>query len=236
MISVNEVINSALQKCNLIGIGEAADGTLAKTALADLHDVIVDLNENDYLQENQCSKEVKNITNKIVISEDESADLQVKVLPSRIISIGRKIGNRYIPLVKVNKETLYSTNRVGLANCYTTDTVYNEDLDCMELIIELDSSVSSDYMITVNAGIPEYEITDYITLSNRYKSLLEDGLCYKLAIRFKMSEYIAVFNAEYESSKYQIMRTNTANRPLTDNRTSNGYLDNYYNALNGFGW
>lgn len=247
MISVNEVINNALQKCSLIGDSESADGTIAKIALKDLHDVITDLNENDYLQENQIVKEVKNVTNKIVIVSEEDAEedseeeeiseslVKVKVLPSKLISVSRKVGNHYIPLIKTNKELLYATNRLGLGRCYTTDTVYNEEKDRMEVVIEIDSNLSSTYVVILNAGIPEYEITDYITLSNRYKTLIEDGLCYKLAIRYKLSEYISVFNTEYESSKYLVMRNNNANRPMVYER-QDGMLDNYYNTIAGEGW
>lgn len=238
MISVNEIVNNALQKCNLIGDGESASGTIAKIALGDLHDVICDLNENDYLQENQVSKELKGIKDKVVISDDpddENADLIVKVLPSKVISLARKVGNRYVPLSKANKEFFYATNRLGLGKAYTSDTEYNEESDTMELVLRIDSNISSDYMLTVNAGIPEYQLTDNIQLSNRYKSLIEDGLCYKLAIRYKLTSYIPIFSSEYESAKYNVMRNNTMNRPI-NNYEATDMLDNYYNALAGNGW
>lgn len=51
MISVNEIIQSAFQRCSLVGDGESATGTQATAGLKDLQSLIAELNtENDVLE------------------------------------------------------------------------------------------------------------------------------------------------------------------------------------------
>ena len=52
MISVNDLIQRAFQRVGIVGDGEPVSPTQAMAGVADLHDVITELNTEDYLMEN----------------------------------------------------------------------------------------------------------------------------------------------------------------------------------------
>ena len=52
MIGVNDLIQRAFQRVGIVGDGEPVSPTQAMAGVADLHDVITELNTEDYLMEN----------------------------------------------------------------------------------------------------------------------------------------------------------------------------------------
>lgn len=106
MISVNDLIQNAFSRCGLVGDGQAVNGTKAKTGENELKDLISILNTQEYLADNFKIFDV-NGKNTITIGDSKEFDIQVKTPPSTIKSIGRKIGDRYIQLIKTNIESIF---------------------------------------------------------------------------------------------------------------------------------
>ena len=100
--------------------------------------------------------------------------------------------------------------------------------------IEFDSSISNNYRITILKGIKVFNIDEPLKLSNKYASMIEDGLCVKLCQRYKYLEMKSDFEKDFESAKTMISRINSSNRPMLYDR----FADNnngYFNLMNG-GW
>ena len=53
MIAVNELIQKAYEALNMTGLGEATDGTMAKSACGELNELISQLNSEGYISHMQ---------------------------------------------------------------------------------------------------------------------------------------------------------------------------------------
>jgi hypothetical protein len=84
--------------------------------------------------------------------------------------------------------------------------------------------------------IPNYELSDKIQLQDMYKSLLLAGLTYRLAVRFKLQDWLQVYKDDFEDQKSIIKRINSTNRNMVWNTLESSYMDDYVNGRNGFGW
>lgn len=305
MIGVNTLINNAMQRCSLVGDGQAATGTQAMAALNDLKCVIGELNtENDLLEnvatydsfssekitfatrpkgwfevENEATIELMIADNRVEVgniiktrsgehtfyyidmidttltmmySEEFEEYMRdkwpthfINDLPDRVIGCARKIGNRYVQLAPADKMTLDSYTKGALATMYTSESeVLDVEVPVLDpsfepytveyFVIEFNSYQASDFRITILKSIPDIEIDSTLHISHKYESLIENGLCVKLCIRYKLMEALPMFEQEYESDRRLIMRINHANRPLTYGfANGRGYDYNYYNLLGG---
>jgi len=61
-------------------------------------------------------------------------------------------------------------------------------------------------------------------------------LTYRLAIRYKLNDWISVFKEDFEEQKSLIKRINSSNRPIVWSNMEGSFLENYYNGINGVGW
>ena len=102
--------------------------------------------------------------------------------------------------------------------------------------IILDSSISSTYKICFIDDIDEIDLSSTLNLQDMYKSLLLTGLTYRLAIRYKLNDWISVFKEDFEEQKSLIKRINSSNRPIVWSNMEGSFLENYYNGINGVGW
>lgn len=170
-------------------------------------------------------------------------DFNVKQLPDRVVAVARKLGNRYICLYPADKARLDVFTKQSLSTLYTCNTETKE-LNILDVeyhiptfTIELNSTRSSEYRVTYLQEIPEIDIEDTLYYSSRYESALEDGLCCKLCIRYKLMDVLPIFEQEFEKSVALIKRTNEANRPMTYDFVGGGsYMDSYFNGLGGVGF
>lgn len=104
-------------------------------------------------------------------------------------------------------------------------------------VITIDSHRNETYKVMFTEEIPEYELDDKIVLQSMYKGLLLAGLSYKLAIRYKVQDWVGTFKDEFDKQKSLIKRTNSTNRNLTWMDSENlSYDDAYFNGLCGKGW
>ena len=168
---------------------------------------------------------------------DKWPDLIISPLPDRVVSLSRKIGTRYLQLLPGDKPLLDSRTKQGLPNFYMCETqlehteVLDNSYDYEVFIIETDSVQSINYRITYLKSIPQYKINDRLYFSEKVLAILEDGLCAKLCLRYKLLEIKPYFDEEYANGVRLLKRVNNSNRPMTYEVNNGSYLDNFYNGL-----
>lgn len=313
MISINELIQQAYTRCGLVGEGQSVNGTKAMSALHELNDLVQMLNQQEYLSDNLRVFDVRT-SNAITIGNGPDFDILVSRPPSHIKSVSRKVGDRFVPLVSSNLESVNSVSKGHLATQFTYNVDYDpkargeqkvrenaivvetadelpectredvensvrwyatktnswgfamsvgtpsgpvytwatyagsptkEQLDAaiyeygkgqIRGVITLDSCQSSEYKVIFFDEIPEYTLSDKIFLQDMYKSLLLAGLTYKLAVRFKLQEWLQVYKEDFEDQKSIVKRINSTNRNMVWNDCDGSYMDDYVNGRAGFGW
>lgn len=170
-------------------------------------------------------------------------DLIIDPLPDRVTALTRKLGERYAPIYPAEKHVLDTSTKRSLPSFYTCETqlekhtVANIEYNYEVFIIETDSIQTVNYRITYLKAIPQYKLTDKLYFSEKVLSVIEDGLCAKLCLRYKLMDIKPFFDAEYANGLRLLKRTNQANRPMTYNFVEGGsYLDSFYNGYSPRSW
>lgn len=164
-------------------------------------------------------------------------DLLINPLPDRIVTLSRKLGNKFIQLLPGEKQLLDSRTKLGLPNFYTCETelvtvkVENIEYTFEVFKIETDSVQNIPYRITYLKSMPDYKLNDKLYFSEKLLSIIEDGLCAKLCLRYKLIDIKNLFDEEFANGVRLLKRTNNANRPLTYEGFGASYLDRYYNGF-----
>lgn len=170
-------------------------------------------------------------------------DLIISPMPNRVVGVGRKIGDRFIQLSSANRTLIDSMTRRSLASMYTCDIdlchIVNphKEYDFEEFVIYLDSLVASTFRITYLKMIPQYELKDKLYYNERLLSIIEDGLCSKLCLRYKLMDIKPAFDEEYANGLRLLKRANYNNRPATYQASyDDSPMANYYNLMAPRGW
>ena len=169
-------------------------------------------------------------------------DLLIKPLPDRVVTLSRKLGERYIQLFPAERQVLDSKTKMGLPTFYTCETqlesvkAANTNYVFEVFYIETDSVQNIEYRITYLKSIPEYQLNDRLYFSEKIISILEDGVCAKLCLRYKLLDVKPLFDEEFANGVRMLKRTNNANRPMTYEGFGGSYLDNYYNGFSPNNW
>lgn len=236
MITVSTLIFNALKAIGIEGeIGDNPhDGYYYNAGESELNSLINELNIQDYLAEARKEKIVR-ASSKIKIGPDPSYDIVEEFAPVNIKSLSRRCGISYYKLIKCNKAEIYSHTRTGLANLFTYNIEHDEDKHCMYGEIFTDGGMDSDFLVIYNKGFPRYKGDDEIWFSDMSINLLEEGLKYKLAVRFKMPD-APIFEQSYKEYKHLVQEANGMNNPSTFNLYEDNYLAGYYNLIGGTGW
>lgn len=235
MTSVNGLIINALKSIGLCGEGETPDGFYQNAALHELNSLCTELNLEDYISE--CRKEkFVTTTGTITIGNSDNFDIKEELVPDAIKVVARKVGNRYLRLIKCDKATIYARNRASLPTLCTYGQEYDENEHCMKGVIFTDGGTSATLLVIYNKKLPEYTIDDELWLSDMTVNLIEEGLKYRLAVRFKMPD-APIFEDGFNDYKRLVQSVNGQNNPMTyENLVGGSYLDNYYDALGGVGF
>lgn len=165
-----------------------------------------------------------------------------QVLPDRVEGCARLVGNRFLQLYPSNKMKMDAGTQQSLSTMYCCETESQKftvlDIDYVidYFVIHINSVLPSKYRITYLESIPEYNLYDTIYLSNKYIEVIEDGLCYKLCLRYKLLEFLSIFKDEYDEGKLAIKRINNKNRTMNYDfvELSNIY-GSYWDNLGGVG-
>lgn len=290
MITVNNLINQAFQRCSLVGDGQAATGTQAMQGLNDLKCLIAELNgQNLILSDVETADITKNGIIRIMealpdgweeVTELPAAssqlvgkvrkygntvygceaipgtynfqwveradikwpDLVISPLPDRVVTLSRKLGTLYVQLFPGERQLLDSKTKLGLPSFYTCETqlehhrVENIDYTYEVFIIETDSIQSLQYRITYLKGLPDLKLNDKLYYSEKIISILEDGLCAKLCLRYKLIDVMQYFEEEFANAVRLLKRANQSNRPMVYEGIGGSYLDSFYDGLCPRSW
>ena len=166
-------------------------------------------------------------------------------IPDRIVSLGRKIGNRFQRLLPASQTDLDEEIQQGSPVFYTCETEtkhfvnpYTEyEYDFIYFNIHVDTKAFYEYRVNYYEPIANLDLQDTILLSDKYSAVIEAGLCVKLCIRYKLVDSKPLFDSEYRNLKYLIKRTNAQNRPLIYDYITRGNSNGTaQNVLNGYGF
>lgn len=164
-------------------------------------------------------------------------DLVISPLPDRVVTLSRKLGNRYVQLFPGERQLLDSKTKLGLPTFYTCETqlehhrVENIDYTYEVFIIETDSVQSVQYRVTYLKGLPDLKLNDKLYYSEKIISILEDGVCAKLCLRYKLMDIKPVFEEEFANAVRLLKRANQSNRPMVYEGIGGSYLDSFYNGF-----
>lgn len=165
-----------------------------------------------------------------------------QVLPDRVEGCARLVGNRFLQLYPSNKMKMDSGTQQSLSTMYCCETESQKftvlDIDYVidYFVIHINSVLPSKYRITYLESMPEYDLYDTIYLSNKYIEVIEDGLCYKLCLRYKLLEFLSIFKDEYDEGKLAIKRINNKNRTMNYDFVELGNIyGSYWDNLGGVG-
>lgn len=169
-------------------------------------------------------------------------DLVISPLPDRVVTLSRKLGNRYVQLFPGERQLLDSKTKLGLPSFYTCETqlehhrVENVDYTYEVFIIETDSVQSVQYRVTYLKGLPDLKLNDKLYYSEKIVSILEDGVCSKLCLRYKLMDIKPVFDEEFANAVRLLKRANQSNRPMVYEGIGGSYLDSFYDGLCPRSW
>lgn len=165
-----------------------------------------------------------------------------QVLPDRVEGCARLVGNRFLQLYPSNKMKMDAGTQQSLSTMYCCETESQKftvlDIDYVidYFVIHINSVLPSKYRITYLESMPEYNLYDTIYLSNKYIEVIEDGLCYKLCLRYKLLEFLSIFKDEYDAGKLAIKRINNKNRTMNYDFVELGNIyGSYWDNLGGVG-
>lgn len=114
--------------------------------------------------------------------------------------------------------------------------LYNYTYGVLKGVVTLDSQRASNYKVCFIEDIKDIDLSSTLYLQDMYRSLLLTGLSYRLAIRYKLNEWVNVFKEDFDDQKSLIKRVNNSNRPIVWNSFGDSYLDAYQDGLCGRGW
>lgn len=169
-------------------------------------------------------------------------DLLISPLPDRVVTLSRKLGNRYVQLFPGERQLLDSKTKLGLPSFFTCETqlehhrVENIDYTYEVFIIETDSVQSVQYRVTYLKGLPDLKLNDKLYYSEKIISILEDGVCSKLCLRYKLMDIKPVFDEEFANAVRLLKRANQSNRPMVYEGIGGSYLDSFYDGLCPRSW
>ena len=169
-------------------------------------------------------------------------DLVISPLPDRVVTLSRKLGNRYVQLFPGERQLLDSKTKLGLPSFFTCETqlehhrVENIDYTYEVFIIETDSVQSVQYRVTYLKGLPDLKLNDKLYYSEKIVSILEDGVCAKLCLRYKLMDIKPVFEEEFANAVRLLKRANQSNRPMVYEGIGGSYLDSFYDGLCPRSW
>lgn len=173
---------------------------------------------------------------------DKWPDLIIEPLIDRVITLSRKLGNRYVQLFPGERQLLDSKTKLGLPSFYTCETqlekikVINTEYNYEVFIIETDSVQSVQYRVTYLKNLPDLKLNDKLYYSEKIISILEDGVCAKLCLRYKLMDIKPVFDEEFANAVRLLKRANQSNRPMVYEGIGGSYLDSFYDGLCPRSW
>ena len=252
-ISVQQLVQTAFQNCSLIGDGESVDGTMAGTtandgALGLLNNLLAELNSQGFISQSNSYMTFTWIEGCRFVGGSWSPSQQGPIppnfilgpVPDKLTGVSRKIGDRWIPLHSCDKQQMMSRTRKSLATswCYELVDGFNQSAGGYMAwgALTLDTTRPTEIRTFYNEKIKATSLVAPLFLNDMYFDLLLNGLCVKLCVKYKLTDYLPIFEQQFKQAKNLIKRSNATQRMLQRGDLGGGYDDSFYNGLGGVGW
>ncbi len=249
-ISVQQLVQTAFQNCSLIGDGESVDGTAYGTtahdgALGLLNNLLSELNNQGYIVSAFTEKEFTYSHPTTILKSGNqyiSDALVLGVLPDKIEGVSRKVGSRWLPLHSCDRQTMDTRTKMQLPTswCYElskTEMWTQQGHQFVENgLLFLDTDRPTVVKFWYRNPIKAELSNSTLFLSDMYFDLLLLGLCVKLCVKYKLTDYLPMFEQQFRQAKNLIKRSNATQRMLQRGDLGGGYNDSFYNGLGGVGW
>ena len=247
MLAVNSIIQEALELTSMVGDGEAADGTLAASALGLLNRVIARLNNDNYFSSTHDYADIgaagkiyfkKLEEGEIFESSDGSACVDMEP-PESIVGVSRKLGIRWYQLLPSNPRDQMAMTSWSLPTTYSYGFRFEKapsGKDRMVGEVLLNGKAYSQIRVFMNHRLPKYSITDNMAISPLY----HDAILYSLAVaiceKYKLKDYQPDMERQKDAALAVIDVNTLNNRALNSGLVNQGsYMDPYFNGLGGNG-
>lgn len=160
-------------------------------------------------------------------------DMWLENIPDRVISVARKVGQVYTPLYQSNQTHIDTFVKQSLPTTYTCDQSVRwiSSVEVEMFNIHLNSSRPYTFRVTYLDSFDRLTLDDELHLNPKTLDMITCGLCVKLAIRYKFTDYIQVFNQEFANIKRAVKSINKANRPLVYEHALEDPMARYYERL-----
>lgn len=243
MLAVNTMIQEALELTSMVGDGEAADGTLAASALGLLNRVIARLNNDNYFSSTQDFVDKQTgghvYFRKLEDGEEAPAGTVDMEPPESVDGVSRKLGIRWLQLLPSNPRDQMAMNSYSLPTTYSYGFEFEtapSGKDRMVGHLLLNGSANCQVRVFMNHRLPKYSITDNMAISPLY----HDAILYSLAVA--ICEKYKLYDYKGEMERQQAIALSTIDRNTLNNRALNSglvnqesYMDAYANGLGGNG-
>ena len=249
MIQVNTLINNAHEDIGVTGLEEDTSGTQATVGVRKLNELISTLNSEGYLSTAQSFLDVSpaSIYYFKVLTEAERENKPANLIdmapPEKIASVGRKIGNRYLPLTSADLGQMSAKNWNTLATGWNYGRIVEKipESDPEEFrevgVLRMDGRMPQGGRVFFAAKIPTYTLDDTVYLSDLYNTVLLTGLSYYLAEFYHLDEATKAdkYNKFYEA-KNLIKRNNVTQHMIRSGNFGSSYSDQFQNAFCPGSW
>lgn len=247
MLAVNSMIQEALELTSMVGDGEAADGTLAASALGLLNRVIARLNNDNYFSSTQEYVDVSaggKIYFKLLEegetfeSSDGSSCVNMEP-PEAVDGVSRKLGIRWLQLLPSNPRDQMAMTSWSLPTTYSYGFKFEKapsGNDRMVGELLLNGNAHARIRVFMNHRLPKYSITDNMAISPLY----HDAILYSLAVaiceKYKLKDYQPEMERQKDAALAVIDVNTLNNRALNSGLVNQeSYMDSYFNGLGGNG-
>lgn len=246
-ISVQQLVQTAFQNCSLIDDGESVDGTAYGTtahdgALGLLNNLLSELNNQGYIASSQYVYDIT--AGEVAIfggaawTGPRPPYIFLIDVPEKLLGVSRRIGDRWLPLHSCDRQQMDSRNKSQLPTSWAYEIIpsVNPVLGSIPFgYLYLDTRRPTPIRVFAARKI-EIPTTEDLTLPSIYFDLLLNGLCVKLCVKYKLTDYLPIFEQQFRQAKNLIKRSNATQRMLQRGDLGGGYDDSFYNGLGGVGW
>lgn len=165
-------------------------------------------------------------------------DIWLDTIPDRVISVARHVGQVWQPLYQSNQTHIDTFTKQSIPSTYTCDQSisYFSGIELETFNIHLDSSRPYTFRITYLDSFKRLTLDDSLHLNPKTLAMVTCGLCVKLAIRYKFTDYITVFSQEFANIKRAVKSINKANRPLVYEHIYEDPMTRYYDGYAPRSW
>lgn len=242
MLAVNSLIQEALELTSMVGDGEAAEGTLAASALGLLNRVIARLNNDNYFSSTVDYRDV-DAAGQILFYKLEEGEEPVKGLvdmdpPEAIEGVSRLLGIRWVQLMPSNPRDMMARKTYSLAESYSygfSEGVGPSGEPRLVGTILLNGVADSKFRVFLAKRLPKYELTDTMSISPLYHDAIVYSLAVAICEKYKLKDYQDDMEREKAAALAVIDRNTLVNRAMEINNFGSSYMDGYYNGLGGNG-